>query len=66
MYYPRDTEVALGRVLLYFCKKKKDNVKTVLTATQNMGHLSLFVEVLTNFVVTALIGLSKRHPGGKT
>ena len=66
MYYPRDTEVALGRVWLYFCKKKRDNVKTVLTATQNMGHLSLFVEVLTNFVVTALIGLSKRHPGGKT
>ena len=63
MYYPRDTEVAFGRVLLYFRKKKK---QTVLTATQNMGHLSLFVEVLTNFVVTALIGLSKRHPGGKT
>lgn len=38
----------------------------VLTATQNIGHLSLFVDVLTNFVVTALIGLSKRHPGGKT
>ena len=36
----------------------------LLTATQNMGHLSLLVDVLTNFVVTALMGLSKRHPGG--
>ena len=25
---------------------------------------SLLVDVLTNFVVTALMGLSKRHPGG--
>ena len=38
----------------------------VLTATQKIGHLSLFVDVLTNFVVTALLGLSKRQPGGKT
>lgn len=67
MYYPRDTEVAFRRVLLHFPPPpKKNNVLTVLTATQNIGHLSLFVEVLTNFVVTALIGLSKRHPGGKT
>ena len=36
----------------------------LLTATQNIGHLSLLVDVLTNFVVTALMGLSKRHPGG--
>ena len=46
--------------------KQVKNIYILLTATQNIGHLSLLVEVLTNFVVTALIGLSNRHPGGKT
>ena len=38
----------------------------LLTTTQNIGHLSLFVDVLTNFVVIALIGLSPKLDGGST
>ncbi len=35
-----------------------------LTRTTNTGHLTLLVEVLTNFVVTAFIGLLSIPTGG--
>ena len=35
----------------------------LLTTAQKIGHLTLLVEVLINFVVTALIGFSLREQG---
>jgi hypothetical protein len=53
----------------YTCRLSQDKFSQkifnrILTLTTNTGHFTLFVDVRTNFVVTAFIGLLNIPIGG--